>query len=57
MTENPGSWNLNRYRWILGSIIIVYLLLAVGGVPPASGHAAQLAIDALRSLLLRLQAR
>jgi nitrogen fixation protein NifU and related proteins len=32
------------------------ILLAVGGVPPASGHAAQLAIDALRSLLLRLEA-
>jgi nitrogen fixation protein NifU and related proteins len=26
---------------------------AVGGVPPASGHAAQLAIDALRTLLKR----
>ena len=32
------------------------ILLAVGGVPPASSHAVQLAIDALRSLLLRLQA-
>ena len=27
---------------------------AVGGVPPASGHAAQLAIDALRAALQKL---
>ncbi|HTM38772.1 MAG TPA: iron-sulfur cluster assembly scaffold protein [Terriglobales bacterium] len=33
------------------------ILRAVGGVPPASSHAAQLAIDALRSLLESLSAR
>jgi nitrogen fixation NifU-like protein len=32
------------------------ILRAVGGVPPASSHAAQLAIDALRSLLQGLRA-
>lgn len=32
------------------------ILRAVGGVPPASSHAAQLAIDALRSLLRLLSA-
>jgi nitrogen fixation protein NifU and related proteins len=31
------------------------ILQAVGGVPPASTHAAQLAIDALAALLERLQ--
>jgi nitrogen fixation protein NifU and related proteins len=31
------------------------ILQAVGGVPPASTHAAQLAIDALATLLERLQ--
>jgi len=30
------------------------VLAAVGGVPPASNHAAQLAIDALRALLAAL---
>jgi nitrogen fixation NifU-like protein len=30
------------------------VLSAVGGVPPASGHAAQLAIDALRAVLKKL---
>ena len=30
------------------------ILRAVGGVPPASTHAAQLALDALRSLLAKL---
>jgi nitrogen fixation NifU-like protein len=30
------------------------ILNAVGGVPPASGHAAQLAIDALRAALKKL---
>jgi NifU-like N terminal domain len=28
---------------------------AVGGVPPASGHAAQLAVDALRAVLKKLR--
>ena len=32
------------------------ILRAVGGVPPASSHAAQLAIDALRALLKGLSA-
>jgi nitrogen fixation protein NifU and related proteins len=31
------------------------VLSAVGGVPPASGHAAQLAIDALRAALKKLR--
>ena len=31
------------------------VLSAVGGVPPASGHAAQLAIDALRAVLQKLR--
>ncbi len=30
------------------------IVAAVGGVPPASGHAAQLAIDALRAALAKL---
>jgi nitrogen fixation NifU-like protein len=33
------------------------VLRAVGGVPPASTHAAQLAIDALRAMLAAISAR
>lgn len=32
------------------------LIEAIGGVPPASGHAGHLAIDALRALLNKLEA-
>lgn len=34
-----------------GAISREEVVLAVGGLPPASGHAAQLAIDALRAVL------
>jgi nitrogen fixation protein NifU and related proteins len=37
-----------------GGIGKVEVVDAVGGVPPASGHAAQLAIDALRAVLQKL---
>jgi nitrogen fixation protein NifU and related proteins len=36
------------------SLKVKDVLAAVGGVPPASAHAAQLAIDALRALLAAL---
>lgn len=39
---------------VVASLEVGDVLAAVGGVPPASSHAAQLAIDALRVLLAAL---
>jgi nitrogen fixation NifU-like protein len=47
VTELAKGKPINEARAIAKEDIVS----AVGGVPPASGHAAQLAIDALRALL------
>ena len=43
-----------RSRQAASAITKANIVDAVGGVPPASGHAAQLAVDALRAALHKL---
>jgi nitrogen fixation protein NifU and related proteins len=50
MTELVKSRSIEEARAITREDVVH----AVGGLPPASGHAAQLAIDSLRAALARL---